>query len=367
MKSLFDKSVLAVSIALSAIGGAANAAPIETVPVSARTLALGGAGVAGVNGATAMAINPAGMGFNDVEARDTGEFVVTGVTSYENTGLGAEDDYGVFWAKRYSKWAFGLGLYDTQNIRIIYAGNDQEPASKAILQSYDISANLAYAPSESLKIGGTLKIISVSEKDVSDKVREESSSYGLQLGTSYRLFDKPIDFTSSSGHIAWNVGAAYHFESTQTPFENDRYHSLRDREITAYPEAIIIGSTMSFGWIFSAMSCQLNLNADMERLRYSKMSDLLFETSETLDVEITRKKLGAELLIGGASSANTFALRAGMTDQTSNYSNEADEQRVSVGIGFVRGGFSIDLAAQQFQDSSESNFKVGMLEVGIEF
>ncbi|WP_156506423.1 OmpP1/FadL family transporter [Oleiphilus sp. HI0117] len=364
---MFDKRALAISLAISVTGGAAYAAPVEMLPLSARTLAQGGAGVAAVNGATSMAINPAGMGFSEFNARDTGEFVLIGATSYENTGLGSDDDGGVFWAKRYTKWAFGLGLYDTHNIRVSFKEPSQGTEEAAILQSYDISANVAYAPSDSAKIGGTLKIISVKEKDVSDKVRQETSGYGLQLGANYRLLDKPIDFTSSSGYLAWDVGAAYHFESTHTPFENDFNHPLRNREITAYPESVSVGSKMSLGWIFSEVSFQLNLNADFEKLKYSGMSDLLFQTSDSLDIELTKKKLGAELLIGGATSSNTFAIRAGITDQTGNYSDLADEQRASVGLGFVRGGFSVDFAAQQFFGASENKFKIGMLEIGIEF
>jgi hypothetical protein len=345
--------------------GMVYAGSINRVDSSPKQMAMAGAGSAQVNDSTAMALNPAGMAINDLAESDTMDFFLgygEALPYQDSPEYESADMLGIFWAKRYWRWTVGVGMYDTGAFNLDYQEliDNQVLTKNTHVSAYDMALYLAFNYSDKLKLGSTLKMSSLSSdyKDSGGNSLDDEV-WSIRLGAKYILFDQPIDFTSSSMQLAWQFAAGYEPESEFTPFSDLRQHPLKNRDITGAPELFLLGSTMRFGWIFENFSFVMHLNADVSQETYSGMSDLLIP-SEALalnrqDVVIHKTMLGSEWLFKGtAPDAITYALRAGISDQRSNFEGELEEQKASIGFAFIGHGASLELAAQTFLDNDGS-------------
>lgn len=347
----------------------AYAGTVDLVDISPKQMGMGGAGSAQVNDATSMAINPAGMAIRDSSESDTVDFVLSYAESSvhrDEISYEKADALSIFWAKRYYKWTVGVGLYDTASLNLDYLemDGDQLLTQSTHLGGYDISLYLAYDYSEDFKLGATFKMSSVitDYKDASNS-KLEDEVWSLRLGAKYFVFDTPIDFSNSSMQLAWQLAAAYEPESEFQPFAELKTHPLKNREVSGFPELCLVGSTIRFGWIFDSFSFVIHLNTDLSQETYNQMSDLLI-VSERVDnkrgdVVLTKKMLGSEWLFKGTDpNSITYALRFGLSDQSSNFENELEEQKASFGLGFIGKNASFELAVQkQLSETEEEQTK----------
>lgn len=356
----------------------ASASSINRHDISPRQMAMGGAFSAQVNTSTSMAINPAGMALKDGTDYDMGEFFMsyTQVPELPVTEQSSTEDVLAFlWAKRYTTWTIGAGLYDRSSIQFEYeeqVGEDTVTKSTQ-LGAYDISVYLAYAMTEKFKLGGTLKISSLStEHKDSAGSSIEDEVYSVRLGAKYFVLDTPIDFSSSAMYLAWALAAAYEPKSEFSPFAELAKHPLKDTKITGLPQEFLVGSHLTFGWIFESFSFVLNLNSDLSQANYSGLAELLVPASEYKNIELTKKMLGAELLFNASGSAVTYAMRAGISDQTSNIDDAFDEKMISAGVGVSSKNLFLDLSVQKevLPETALDNRKAKMnfaLALGVSF
>lgn len=363
-KHLFLMAFFSLGLFEFSLAGTLNR--VETNP---KQMGMAGAGSAQINDSSAMSVNPAGMAVNGDMDVGTGDFFISTGEAAALTELQTAEDaeaFALFWAKRHQSWSAGLGLYDTAAMNIDYvelSGADSVYKSTH-LSAYDMTVYLALSVSDRFKLGGTLKMASVSTdyKDAGGN-KLDDEVWSTRLGAKYIVFNQPLDFSTSSMLFLWQFGAAYEAGSSFKPFTVLKTHPLKNREVMVVPEHILLGSNMRFGWILEHASFVLNLNADASKETYENMSDLLIPseqiTMNRADVEITKTMLGAECLLKGASpGALTYALRAGIAQQKSNFEGRFKQTTTALGVGIIGETLSLELALQNITDTSSEETKL---------
>lgn len=358
-KSLYRKLLLSTAATCLTASAAVQAGSIAHVSTSVRQMAMGGAFIAQVDEASSISINPAGVAPARGTAQISKEFLFYGMkreNSFSETDDSADEILGFFWTKKSGNSGFGIGLYDSSVGQVSYLDNSStRNINTATLSGFDLAFSYAYSPIDELKVGTTLKATFFGEPESADGKEHEESEYSFKLGAQYQVFDGYLDIANTSTNLALSIGAIYQPEIQLSPFSSSPRHLLSDQDITATPETIGVGSHVRFGWISEALTFRLHLNADYETSLYSDMAELIVNPSTKGNVELVRAMFGSELLITGLGASNTYALRAGVADQTGNIHQVLDETVRSFGLGVVGESISMNLAYEVVEPAVEGS------------